>query len=401
MKYNYLARTNKGEIQTGKIEAPSEIIALKLLQSKGLVVVKLKLIKKRDFLTGNIKIFERIKRKELFVFFRQLSVLVGAGVPLVQSLKSLADQSENAYFSEVLSGLAGDVDGGMSFSKALARHPKAFSSFSVNLLKSGEVAGRLKETLIYLADHLEKEYYLVSKIRGAMIYPIFILGTFLVVAILIMVMVMPSLAEILTEAGQDLPWPTKLLIGTSNLLVSWGWVMLLIAFICGFGIWQYVKTKQGRAQWDALKLKLPIFGKILQKTYLARFSDNLNVMIKGGVSIIQGLDIAGRVVGNVVFQRIIFQARDDVRTGKSITNSLEKHKEFPPLFYQMIKTGENTGKLDEILGKLSDFYNKEVDNIVNNLSQILEPLMIVLLGIAVSILVFAVYMPIYNLAGTF
>lgn len=401
MKYNYLARTNKGEVQTGKIEAPSEFIALNTLQARGLIIVKLSLIKKRDFLTGNIKIFERVKRKELFVFFRQLSVLVGAGVPLVQSLKSLADQSESAYFSEIISKLASDIDGGASFSNALVKHLKVFSLFTINLVKSGEVTGRLRETLLYLADHLEKEYYLISKVRGAMIYPIFILGTFAIVAILIMVMVMPSLAEILTEAGQDLPWPTRLLIGTSNLLVNWGWVMLLVACIGVFGLWQYLKTKAGHAQWDSLKLKLPIFGKILQKTYLARFADNLNVMIKGGVSIIKGLDISGRVIGNVVFQRIIFQARDDVKTGKSITNALEKHKVFPPLFYQMIKTGESTGKLDEILGKLSEFYNKEVDNIVNNLSQILEPLMIVLLGIAVSILVFAVYMPIYNLAGAF
>jgi type IV pilus assembly protein PilC len=234
-----------------------------------------------------------------------------------------------------------------------------------------------------------------------MVYPAFILGTFLIVGILIMVMVMPSLAEILTEAGQDLPWPTRLLIGTSNLLVNWGWLMLIIAAMGGFGLWQYLKTKQGKAQWDTLKLKLPIFGKILQKTYLARFADNLNVMIKGGVSIIQALDISGRVIGNYVFQQIVFQTRDEVKTGRSITSSLEKHKEFPPLFYQMIKTGESTGKLDEILEKLSIFYNKEVDNIVNNLSQILEPLMIVILGIAVSILVFAVYMPIYNLAGAF
>lgn len=399
MIFSYLARNRQGELQTGRIEAANETVALNILQTRHLIVVKIRGEQEAPILSKKIKIFSRVKRKELFIFFRQLSILIEANVPLVQSLKSLAEQIENRALSEIIFEVANDVDAGALFSKALAKHPKVFSTFTINLIKAGEVAGRLQESLIYLADHLEREYYLISKVRGAMFYPAFILITFLGVGILIMVMVMPNLSQILLDSGQTLPLPTLALIATSNFIIGWGWLLLILAvFIAGF-IWQYLKTKQGRAQWDALKLKLPIFGKILQKTYLARFADNMDALIKGGVPILQALNISGQVVGNTVFEEIIFEARDEVKMGKNISSSLEKHKEFPPLFYQMMKTGEATGKLDVILAKLSGFYNKEVENVVNNLTQLLEPLLILLLGVGVTIMVFAVYMPIYNLAG--
>ena len=399
MKFSYLARNQKGEVQTGVIEASNEANALQILQARNLIVVKLRSLKQISLFAKKIKLFQRVKYKDLFVFFRQLSTLVGADVPLVQSLRSLAQQMEGTYLGEIVFGMANDVDGGALFSKALSRYSKVFSDFSVNLVKSGEVSGRLQESLSYLADHLEKEYSLVSRVKRAMMYPVFILVTFAVVGVLVVVMVMPGLAEILQEAGQDLPLPTKILIFFSDFLRSRGWIILIILFLGGVAAWRYIKTSSGKTQLDRLKLKLPIFGKIFQKTYLARLSDSLNVLIKGGVSIIQSLTISGQVIGNEIFKKIIFNTRDEVKVGKSISSSLEKHKEFPPLFCQMIKTGERTGKLDVILEKLSVFYNKEVENIVENLSQLIEPVLIVVLAIGVSFLVFAVYMPIYNLAG--
>lgn len=401
MKFNYLARDQKGEIQTGAIEASNYSSALKTLQERGLIITRLKSEQKTHILSRNIKLFDRIKRKDVFVLFRQLAILVDADVPIVQSLKILGKQIENQSLKEIVNSVATDIDGGMSLSKALRKHPKTFSLFSINLIKSGEVSGQLQETLNYLADHLEKEYYLVSKIRGAMTYPAFILGAFAIVGTLVMVMVIPNLTSILLEAEQELPWSTKIVIATSDFIRGSGWLIVFFLAIAGIAIARYKKTKNGKFYWDAFKLKMPIFGKIFQKTYLARFSDNLSALVKGGVSIIQSLNIAGQVVGNEVFQQIIFQARDEVKVGKSISLVLEKHKEFPPLFCQMIKTGEKTGKLDVILDKLSVFYGKEVDNIVNNLSQIIEPILIVILGIGVSILVFSVFIPIYSLAGAF
>lgn len=399
MRFNYLARSPKGETQSGTVEAPNQSAALKALQEHDLIVIRIKALEEISLLSRRMKIFERIRRKEVFIFFRELSILVGTDIPLVESLRVLGQQIGNHYFKEIISEVANDVDGGTSFSKALSKYPKAFSTFSVNLIKSGEVAGRLQECLNYLADYLEKEYYLISKIRGAMAYPAFILGAFLIVGIIVIVMVIPQLTSVLLEAGQELPWSTKIVIATSEFVRSWGWVVLLILIVVIFVIWRYNKTKQGKLVIDGVKLKLPVFGKILQKTYLARLSDNLSALVKGGVSIIQALNVSGQVIGNAVLQRIIWQARDEVKMGRSISAALERHEEIPPLFHQMIKTGEKTGKLDVILSKLSSFYNREVDNVVSGLSQLIEPILIVCLGIGVCILVFSVFMPIYNLAG--
>jgi len=400
MKFNYFARNQKGELQTGTVEAPNQSAAIKTLQDRKLIIIRFRSVSETPVFGKKIKLFDRVKRKETFVFFRQLAILIEADVPLVQSLRALANQSDNEHFKEIIFGTANDVDGGTAFSKALSKNPKAFSNFAVNLVKTGEVSGRLQESLTYLADYLEKEYYLISKVRGAMVYPAFILFTFVVVGVLVLVMVIPSLTAILLESGQELPWSTKLVIAVSDFLVNWGWILLLGLIGFAIFVWQYKKTKQGRLIWDTAKLKIPIFGKILQKTYLARFADNLNALIKGGVSIIQSLNISGQVIGNVVFQKILYQARDQVKSGRSISSTLEQHKVFPPLFNQMVRTGEQSGKLDAILGKLSSFYNKEVDNIVNNLSQLIEPVLIVGLALGVAVLVFAVFMPIYNLAGS-
>ncbi len=399
MKFNYSVRDQQGKTQSGTIEALDQSTALETLQGHNLIVVKLEPTEGIFFLSKNIKFFERVNKKEGFVFFRQLSILIGADIPLVQSLRTLGKQVENHYFKEVIIKVANDVNGGMAFSKALAKHPKVFSFFSVNLIKTGEVAGQLQESLVYLADHLERDYYLMTKVRGAMIYPFFILSAFLVVGVLILVMVIPSLTSILIESGQELPLSTKIVIATSGFIRSKGWVILLISLVAGYGVWRYKKTKQGKLYWDSFKLKIPIFGKIIQKAYLAQIADSLSALFKGGVSIIQSLDILGEVIDNVVFQKIIFKAKDEVKSGKSISVVLEQYDEFPSLFCQMIKTGEETGKLDDILEKLNSFYNKEIENVVDNLSQLIEPVLIIGLAIGVGILIFAVFMPIYNLAG--
>jgi len=399
MKFNYIVKNNRGESQRGMIDALNKPVALKTLQDRGLVVIKLQSIEKSTIFFKKIKFFEKVKRKDIFIFFRQLAILVDANVPLVQSLRSMSQQIESEYFKEIVSNIANDIDGGMAFSKAISKYPKVFSIFSINLIKTGEVSGQLQESLIYLADHLENEYYLISKIRGAMSYPIFILGVFLLVGILVLVMVIPQLTSILTEAGQELPWSTKLVIFTSNFIISYGWILFLLSIALGFGFWRYKDTEKGRIACDTIKLKIPVFGKILQKTYLARVSDSLSALTKGGVSVIQSLNVSGQVVGNSVFQAILFRARDEIKMGRSISATLEDHEEFPPLFCQMIKTGEQTGKLDTILEKLSIFYKKEVENVVDNLSQLIEPILLVFLGIGVSILVFSVFMPIYSLAG--
>jgi len=401
MRFSYIARTKQGQLQTGTVEAPNKTVALKTLQDNGLVVVKIESAEKVSFFVKEIKIFQRVKKKEVFVFFSQLSVLVDAGVSLMQSLRILSQQFKNERFKEVILRMANRVDSGSSFSQALAEHPKVFSSFTVNLIKTGEVSGRLRESLEYLAEHLEREYYLISKIRGAMIYPAFILGVFLIAGVLIIVMVLPNLTSILIEAGQELPLSTRLVIWTSDFLINFGW-LILSALVIGIALLiRYNRTKEGKNQIDAIKLKIPIFGKILQKTYLARLASNLGVLIKGGISIIESLNVTGQVIGNAVFKKIIYQARDDVKVGKPISSTFNQYEEIPSLFSQMVKTGEKTGKIDFVLEKLSNFYNKEIETTVNNLTQIIEPILLVILAIGVVILVFAVFIPIYSLSGAF
>src|SRR3989344_43320 len=400
MKYKYLARTQKGETQIGSVEAASESAAIKTLQGYDLVVIRLKAVRKISFLPKRINIFERVNRKEVMLFCRQLSTLVGAEVPLVQSLKALGEQTENYHFQETLFEIASGVDGGMLFSQALAKHPRIFSLFFVNLIKSGEVSGRLQESLEYLANYLEKEYYLISKIRGAMIYPAFILAVFLIIGVLMMIMVVPQLTSFLEEFSSDLPWTTRALIWTSNSLKTKGWILGLALVILGFGFSYFIKTSFGRRVWDNLKLKLPILGKVFKETYLARFTESLSTLIKGGVPIIEALTICGEVAGNTVFKEMVFEARDKIRVGQSLSSVLEKFEQFPAMAVQMIKTGEKTGKLDFILENLAGFYSKEVDRTVANLSQLIEPILIVVLGIMVGILVASILMPIYNIASS-
>ncbi len=401
MKYNYLAKDKQGEVQAGSIEAPDRSIAIKTLQEHNLFIVKLEQSDKVSIFTKRIKIFERVKKKDIFIIFRQLSILIEADVSLVRSLEALSKQTDNKRLKEVFSNLARDVDGGTAFSDALAKYPKVFSDFAINLIKTGEVSGRLQESVGYLADYLEKEYYLISKVRGAMIYPAFILFAFLGVGILVLVMVIPSLTSILLESGQTLPLSTRMVIAASGFMRSWGWILLLILIIGGIVLWRYRKRPVVREFFDRMILRLPIFGKILQKTYLARLADNLTALMKGGVSIIKSLNTAADSIGNSVYRKIIFQARDEVKAGRNISSVLERHSEFTPLFVQMVKTGEQTGKLSDILVKLSSFYNKEVDNVVDNLTQLIEPVLIVALGLGVGVLIFSVFVPIYNLAGAF
>lgn len=401
MKFDYLARTQKGEVQAGTIEAPNRAAALHTLQGHRLIVTKLWSSEQAPMLARKITLFQSVRRKDIFVFFRQLSILVEADVPLVQSLRVLSEQSTSPYFKDVILGVARDIDAGTLFSKAMAKYPKVFSTLCISLIRIGEVSGRLQESLLYLADYLEKEYYFISKVRGAMIYPLFIMAAFLIVAVLLMIVVIPSLTSILIETGQALPLSTRVVIGTSNFMRKWWLAGLLLIIISIPVILRYQRSRHGRAVFDRVKLKIPVMGKIMKQIYLTRLADNLSALIKGGVSIIQSLNIAGQVVGNVVYQQRIFKTRDAVKAGRSISETLKQYSEFTPLFCQMIKTGEETGKLDVILEKLSRFYNKEVENIVNNLSQLIEPLLIVCLGLGAAVLIFSVFMPIYNMVGAF
>ncbi len=400
MEFAYIAKTKQGETQSGRVEAANRNAAIEALQNRGLIVLNLKSTAKSPILT--LKIFQRVKAKELVSFARQLSTLVSAQVPLLTSLQSLAKQEENEYFQEIIFEVADDVEGGTIFSRALGRHPKVFSNFFVNMVHSGEASGNLENSLLYLADYLEKQYYLASRVRGAFAYPAFILGAFVLIAVLMLIFVVPTLAGFLQEAGQELPWTTKLIVGASDFMRVWWWLLLIL--VAGGASYLYYAVKNlpaARYRWDALKLKLPIFGKrIFQKIYVARIAENLSTLIQGGLSILQALQVTSEVVGNSVFKDIVAEAKEEVRIGNTLSSSLMKHKEIPVLVSQMVATGEQTGSLDIILKKLAQFYSKEIDSTVDTLSQLIEPVLIVLIGGGVAVLVASILMPIYNIASS-
>jgi len=398
MKFNYVARNSAAEVETGQISASSQAEAIENLHGRNLVVLSCRPVISMPFWLKDIKI-KSVKQKELVVFSRQLSALFSAKVPLVTALRALARQQQNYYFKEIIFEIANDVEAGFILSKSLSKHPKEFSAFYINLVKSGEVSGNLESVLIYLADHLEKQYYLATRVRNAMIYPAFVFLGFLVVAVLMLILVIPNLTSILEETGQQLPLTTRMIIGLSNLLASWGWLIFLVLAGAGIFAWRYVKTPQGRRMLDVIKLKMPLFGDIFRKVYIARFTENFSTLLHGGVPVLQALQVAGDVVGNVVFSEIILEAKEGVRVGNTISSVLESSSEIPPMVSQMIATGEKIGQLEFVLEKVATFYKQEVDDVVNTISVLIEPILIVVLGIGVAILLVAILMPIYNLAG--
>ncbi len=389
-------------MQTGVVEAANQKAAVATLQARGLIILDLRPEGKADLFSLDFKIFQRVKQKELVGFARQLSTLVSAQVPLLASLQSLSKQAESEIFKEIVFEVASDVEGGTIFSKALAKHPKVFSDFFVNMVRSGEASGNLENSLAYLADYLEKQFYLTTRVRNAMMYPATILVVFIIIAFVMLIMVVPKLTSFLTETGQELPLMTKLVIATSNFLRGWWWLIaLLVLGGIYYAYYALFHDLAFRRRWDELKIKLPILGKrVFQKMYIARFAENLSTLIQGGLSILQALQVTSDVVGNVVYRDIIAEAKEEVRVGSALSASLMKHKEIPALVTQMIATGEQTGSLDVILKKMAQFYSREVDSTVDTLSQLIEPFLILLIAGGVVVLISAILMPIYNIAGS-
>jgi len=402
MRFNYLARTTRGESQNGVIEANSRQSAIDALQAKGLLIMGLEAEVSAPMFARKITIFQRVSQKELVAFSRQLAILFTAQVPLLESMRALAQQTENSYFAEIIFQVATEVEGGTAFSGALSDHPKVFSSFFINMIKSGEASGGLVNSLQYLADYLERQYYLMTKVRGAMIYPAFITSAFAAVAVVMMIVVIPKLKDFMAQAGQSMPFTTQIIIGASDFLVAWWWLLVVILSGGGFYLYYIVKHSPAmHARWDAVKLRIPVFGKrVLQKLYLTRFAENLSTLIEGGLTVLQSLNVSAEVIGNAVYRDVILRVAEEVRVGEALSTALSHHKEIPPLVIQMAATGERTGSLDFILSKMAQFYGKEIDATVDNISQLIEPVLILVIGGAVALLVTSILMPIYNIANS-
>lgn len=399
--YDYRAKDRYGQTATGVVEAPSEALAMEVLAEKQLIPIYLQPRAAGSRWQISLKIFNRVKAKDLVIFLRQLAVMSQAGVPLLESLRILIKQTDNDVLQMVVSDLADEVEGGAKLSAALAKYPDIFSDFYINMVKSGETSGRLDEALNYLADEAEKNHELLSKIRGAMIYPAFIIGGLVVVGFVMMVFVLPKLTAVLQDSKAALPFSTKMLIGVSNFMEHQWWLLLLIVAAAVVGLRLSLRQPTGKLIWHHLQLKLPIFGLIYRKIYLVRFTRSLATLLQGGVPLTRSLQVVAGVVGNAVYQDLIARTIHEVEEGNSISTVFLQSDIMPAMVSQMMVVGEKTGRLEEVLQRLSSFYSREVESLVANLVTLVEPLIMIILGLAVGAMVSAIILPLYNLASNF
>lgn len=400
MQFNYKARTQEGETQTGAIESSDMRAAVDFLQRHNLILVSISPVSVSDIPIVNklLRFFRGVKKKDLIIFSRQLAILIEAKVPLLLALRLLAKQTENEEFRKIIYDISSNVEGGMPFSAALSNFQDFFSVFYVNLIRSGETSGNIEGSLVYLADHLESEFELEQKVKGALTYPAFIMVVFIAVGIVFLTFVVPKITAIYQETGQELPFLTRALITAGDAIRNYWWLLFLLLF-AGISALRYFLRKQSvQTKWDSLKLKLPILGSLFKKIYLARFAESLNVLILGGVSMVRALNITAEIVNNNKYKNIINAAADRVKTGESISSIFSQNPEFmPPMVVSMISIGEQTGRMDMSLKSIARFYNREIENTVANLSSVIEPAILVVFGGAAALLVMAILLPIFNL----
>ncbi|OGY57116.1 MAG: hypothetical protein A3D47_00395 [Candidatus Colwellbacteria bacterium RIFCSPHIGHO2_02_FULL_43_15] len=403
MKLHYKARTKDGELQVGSIEASTKETAASILSSHNLFLLSLDSEEKKDWfdLSRLTDIFNRVSAKDLMIFTRQLATLLSAKIPLAEALRTLERQTRQANLRNTAFQIIADVDAGLSLSQSLEKYPNIFSPFYINLVRSAEITGRMEEAISYLADYLEKEVILTSKIRSALIYPIVVIVLFFVVVSVMATLVLPNIEPIFEESNVPIPAFTKVVLVVGKFLASWWWAVIALLIVTFVMIVDYFRTPEGRAIFDELALRTPLFGTLLKQLYVARFAESSAILIKGGIPISQTLDVASVTVGSVIYHDLLSGVAEDVRRGELLSASLNKNeKYFPPLVSQMVAIGESTGRLEELLERISAFYTREVDTLMNNLVELIQPALMLVIGVLVGTLFASILMPIYNLVKT-
>ncbi|OGI64271.1 hypothetical protein A3H53_03685 [Candidatus Nomurabacteria bacterium RIFCSPLOWO2_02_FULL_40_10] len=399
MLFKYKAIDDEGMNKEGEIDAPNRDIAISGLQRRGLVIISIKdeAQKKSIF---SVSFFEKVKTKDIVILSRQISTLFESQISALKAFTILAGNTENKLLSKKLTAIGDDLQAGISISGALSKHPDIFSNFYINMVKVGEETGKLNQTFLYLAEYLNRQYSLTSKTRNALIYPVFVIITFFVVMILMFVVVIPKLSSIILDSGQEVPFYTTVVITISNFFVHYGFILAIFVVLLSIWLWRLASTLKGKIYLDSVKLSIPVVGNLYKKLYLSRITDNLNTMLSSGVPIVRAIDITAEVVGSRVYSEVLASVADGVKSGLALSVAFSKHKEqIPGILVQMVLVGEETGSMGTILKTLTDFYRREVDDAIDTLVGLIEPVMIVVLGLGVGILLVSVLMPIYNLAG--
>jgi len=394
-RYKWEGKTLRGEKRKGEMEAPDEGSVRTHLRQQNVIPTKVVAKGKEvSFSLGR----QKVKKKDVAVFTRQLATMIDAGLPLVQSLDILSMQQESKAFKEVIKNIKEDVEGGSTFAGALRKHPKVFDELYTNLVVAGEEGGILDNVLNRLAIYIEKAESLKKKIKSAMVYPSTIVGVAVIVVAVLMIFVIPVFAKIFSSMGHTLPLPTLIVIGMSNIMKKYFLLLIVALVILVFMLRRYYATEKGKLTIDSLILKLPVFGTLFRKVAVARFSRTLATLITSGVPILDGLTITSKTAGNKLIEYAIMKARTSISEGETIAEPLARSEVFPPMVTQMIAIGESTGSLDSMLSKIADFYEEEVDVAVATLTSLLEPLLMVFLGVTVGGVVIAMYLPIFKIA---
>lgn len=401
--FTYSALDSEGNKREGTIDAVSTDLAITALQRRGLIVASIDLEKKAGSggLQMNLTFFERITSADIVMMSRQIATLFEAQVSALRAFRLLAAEARTSKEAAILTEVGNDIQSGSQIYVALSRHPSVFSSFYVNMVRSGQESGKLSEVFNYLADYLDRNYEITSKARNALIYPAFILLTFGVVMTLMMTLVIPNLAAMLTDSGQNIPLYTKIIIGLSFFMRKY-FLFIAIAVVLSVGyVVYYARTPAGREVVAKARLEIPGVGGIFEKIFLSRMADNLSTMLGSGIQILRALEITGQVVQDPVFERILNETALDVKGGMPLSEAFRKHEQIPGIIVAMIKIGEETGNMSGILQTMAKFYRREVNNAIDTLVGLIEPLIIVILAVGVAVLLASVLVPIYNIASSF
>lgn len=400
MKFTFKAKTKDGTIKRGSIDAVDKEAAVVLLQKNELIPLTVREIKDDGAILSAIERWtSAISQKDLLLFYRQLSTLVGAQIPIGPALRTIQQQTKNTQLRLMISEVVNDVEEGSTISESFGKHENVFSSLTVNMIRAGEVSGNLQGAINFVAQSAENNYQLKNKIRGALLYPVFVICVAMVVGFATMTWILPRLTAVIKDLDVEIPWYTHVMIRIGDFMQAYWWAVLIVIFGGIVAMIYYVRSEDGKNEWDRIKLHIPIIGDLFMYVYITRFTENFSVLLKGGIPIVRSLMIVADVVDNVVYRNIVLKAAQSVKVGGEIHNEFFKHTEFPQMVSSMIKIGEETGRLDKILDDIARFYNAEIDQIARNLSAIIEPVLIVILGIGVGILVISVLLPIYNIAG--
>lgn len=400
--FGYKVRSQQGSVLTGTMEAGEQRMVVDRLRRQRFIVLEIGEIKKnalKDVLDSINFLKKRVRQKDLVLFSRQLSTLIGAGVPIVQGLTILVNQIDNPAFKEVISSVREDIESGTSITEALNRHPTVFSELYVNMVRSGELGGILDVILERLSGYLEAAARLRGKIKSAMFYPAVIALVAGGITTFLMIVVVPAFVKIFEQAGAELPLPTRMLLMVSNFLRHYIIFLIIGLIVFVVGLRQYYKTEAGSMRIDRLLLRLPIFGTLLRKIAVAKFTRTFGTLIKSGVPILQALDTVAKTSGNRVIEKAVLAAKESIREGERISEPLKASGTFPPMVIQMISVGEETGNLDAMLSKIAEFYEQEVDAAVSGLTSMIEPVVIVFMGILIGAIAISMYMPMFQLGA--